>query len=234
MLFRELFNKEFLTEEKIRKSLKIFYEIKIDLLKKEDVQNEPETPVQNEPVQNEPVQNEPAQEPNSADVSLPSNEQPQEPNIQDVALPSVVTEDDDDAVVNDENRIVRKLEGEVELTDTQKDNIQTLDDIIITLEETKKDGVPILDEFSSEIIRLLYSPNANEIDTKVDKDKSTIFVEFYYGYKKDDSVGVRFNKRKGNLLTSTMLIDNEIISVKFSIDMVNNKISEFRNYEANK
>lgn len=224
MLFRELFNKEFLTEEKIRKSLKIFYEIKIDLLKKEDVQNEPETPVQNEPVQ----------EPNPADVSLPSNEQPQEPNPQDVALPSVVTEDDDDAVVNDENRIVRKLEGEVELTDTQKDNIQTLDDIIITLEETKKDGVPILDEFSSEIIRLLYSPNANEIDTKVDKDKSTIFVEFYYGYKKDDSVGVRFNKRKGNLLTSTMLIDNEIISVKFSIDMVNNKISEFRNYEANK
>lgn len=223
MLFRELFNKEFLTEEKIRKSLKIFYEIKIDLLKKEAVQNEPETPVQNEPIQNEPVQ-----EPNPADVSLPSNEQPQ-----DVALPSVVTEDDD-AVVNDENRIVRKLEGEVELTNTQKDNIQTLDDIIITLEETKKDGVPILDEFSSEIIRLLYSPNANEIDTKVDKDKSTIFVEFYYGYKKDDSVGVRFNKRKGNLLTSTMLIDNEIISVKFSIDMVNNKISEFRNYEANK
>jgi len=231
MLFRELFNKEFLTEEKIRKSLKIFYEIKIDLLKKEDVQNEPETPVQNEPIQNEPEQ--PVQEPNLADVSLPSNEQPQETNPQDVALPSVVTEDDD-AVVNDENRIVRKLEGEVELTDTQKDNIQTLDDIIITLEETKKDGVPILDEFSSEIIRLLYSPNANEIDTKIDKDKSTIFVEFYYGYKKDDSVGVRFNKRKGNLLTSTMLIDNEIISVKFSIDMVNNKISEFRNYEANK
>lgn len=228
MLFRELFNKEFLTEEKIRKSLKIFYEIKIDLLKKEEVQNEPEIPVQNEPIQNEPVQ-----EPNPADVSLPSNEQPQEPNIQDIELPSVVTEDDD-AVVNDENRIVRKLEGEVELTDTQKDNIQTLDDIILTLEETKKDGVPILDEFSSEIIRLLYSPNANEIDTKVDKDKSTIFVEFYYGYKKDDSVGVRFNKRKGNLLTSTMLIDNEIISVKFSIDMVNNKISEFRNYEANK
>lgn len=228
MLFRELFNKEFLTEEKIRKSLKIFYEIKIDLLKKEEVQNEPEVPVQNEPIQNEPVQ-----EPNPADVSLPSNEQPQEPNIQDIALPSVVTEDDD-AVVNDENRIVRKLEGEVELTDTQKDNIQTLDDIILALEETKKDGVPILDEFSSEIIRLLYSPNANEIDTKIDKDKSTIFVEFYYGYKKDDSVGVRFNKRKGNLLTSTMLIDNEIISVKFSIDMVNNKISEFRNYEANK
>lgn len=228
MLFRELFNKEFLTEEKIRKSLKIFYEIKIDLLKKEEVQNEPEIPVQNEPIQNEPVQ-----EPNPADVSLPSNEQPQEPNIQDIELPSVVTEDDD-AVVNDENRIVRKLEGEVELTDTQKDNIQTLDDIILTLEETKKDGVPILDEFSSEIIRLLYSPNANEIDTKIDKDKSTIFVEFYYGYKKDDSVGVRFNKRKGNLLTSTMLIDNEIISVKFSIDMVNNKISEFRNYEANK
>lgn len=228
MLFRELFNKEFLTEEKIRKSLKIFYEIKIDLFKKEEVQNEPEIPVQNEPIQNEPVQ-----EPNIADVSLPSNEQPQETTPQDIALPSVVTEDDD-AVVNDENRIVRKLEGEVELTDTQKDNIQTLDDIIITLEETKKDGVPILDEFSSEIIRLLYSPNANEIDTKVDKDKSTIFVEFYYGYKKDDSVGVRFNKRKGNLLTSTMLIDNEIISVKFSIDMVNNKISEFRNYEANK
>ena len=37
-----------------------------------------------------------------------------------------------------------------------------------------------------------------------------------------------------DILTSTMLLDNEIISAKFNIERINQQIIEYRNYEANK
>ena len=58
----------------------------------------------------------------------------------------------------------------------------------------------------------------------------------YFGYKKDDSVGVRFKKAENSdTLSSSILIDNQIVTLtKFNIDRVNQKIVEYRNYEANK
>lgn len=234
MKFKEIFDKEIITESHVRKSLKIFYEINLKLVKpKEEKQEEP---TQEQP-KNEPEQQPNTQEPISnpepaAETQIPApqaptpQETPQSYGFED-ALASVVTEEEDE-------KIIRKEEGEVELTPSQKDNIQSFEDILDILSKIKKEGKELLDEFSSEVITLCASQNFNEIKNKVDKS-SRIFIEFYFGYKKDDSIGVRFSKRENSdTLTSTMLVDNEIVSAKFSIDKVNQKIIEYRNYEANK
>lgn len=236
MLFKEIFDKEFITEEKIKKSLKIIYELKLELYKKEsEIPQEPvayipQPEVQPQQAPQPEIQTEPVQQ--MPDMNTQQPEVQPQANSQVLPTASIVTEDE--VSINDDNRIFRKFEGEVTLTDSQKDNIQSLDDIISVLSEHKKDGENILDEFSTEIIQLLYSQNNQELSQKIDK-KSNIFVEIYYGYKKDDSVGVRFIKRKNSdTLTSSMLVDNEIISAPFNITRVDQKISEIRNYEVKK
>lgn len=246
MKFKELFDKEILTEsQQLRKGLKVFYEIDLDLYKPEV-----EPAVQNMQLATNPTPTElPAQNPEvyptpetntqlTPEVTPEISGEPSIPNDEN-GMPqlSVNTEDflkEDEVVVNNENVIVRKFKGEFNVSDTEMDNIQTLDDVIEILSDYKKNGTNILDEFSTEIIQLCTQQNFNEIKNKLDK-KSKIFVEIGYGFKKDDSVEVRFNKRKNsNTLTSTMLVDNEIVSAKFSLDKVNTKIAEYRNYAANK
>ena len=250
MKFKELFDKEILNEQHVRKELKIIYELNLDLYKpkeeeqqyqniqQNDIQqpmSQPQQPPQQEqPVENPTYQEQPAVEPaNIPAVTATQNNAEAENNKSlDIALSSVVTEDEISS--NDENRIMRKFEGELKLSDSQKDNIQSFEDIIEILSNYKKDGNNILDEFCSEVIGLCANQQFDQIKQKVDK-KSKIWVEIYYGYNKDDSVGVRFNKRQNSdILTSTLLIDNEIISAKFNIDKVNQRISEYRNYDAKK
>ena len=238
MKFKELFDKEVLTETShIRKDLKIYYELNLSLIKaKKNAEEQSAQPTQQEPVNNipaptpevqptqpvqqEPVNNIPAPEGNTISPS-------------DI-VSSVVTEDDEKISSNTEEKIERKFSGEIKLTSNQKDNIQSINDIIEILSDTKKDGTPILDDFSSEIITLCASQNYQQIKSMIDKE-SKIFVEIYYGYTKFDSIGLRFNKHaNADILTSTMLLDNNIINAKFSIDKINEKIAEFRNYETDR
>ena len=233
MLFRELLKKEFLTEENLRRQLKITYNINLNLIKKSNEENQEEPVQQNntqkQPVNQQPLQQEVPAQPEQMQVQQPTTNTAPQPITSSNALPSVVTEDEIE--VMDENKIIRKVEGEIVLSDKQKDMIQSFDDIISELTEEKNNGEPVLDEFSEELIRLLYGPNVNDINQKIDKG-SSIFVEIFYGYKKEDGVGVRFNKRKASeSVTSTMLIDNEIISVPFSIARVNKMIVDLRNSE---
>ena len=233
MLFRELLKKEFLTEESLRRQLKITYNINLNLIKKSSEENKEEPVQQNntqeQPVNQQPLQQEVPAQPEQMQVQKPTTDMISKPITASNALPSVVTEDEIE--VMDENKIIRKVEGEIVLSDKQKDMIQSFDDIISELTEEKNNGEPVLDEFSEELIRLLYGPNVNDINQKIDKG-SSIFVEIFYGYKKEDGVGVRFNKRKASeSVTSTMLIDNEIISVPFSIARVNKMIVDLRNSE---
>lgn len=236
MKFKEIFDKEIIIESHVRKSLKIFYEINLKLVKpkeekkEEPAQEQPKNEPEQQPNTQEPISNpEPAAETQTLEPAPQTpvpQETPQSSGFED-ALASVVTEEEDE-------KIIRKEEGEVELTPSQKDNIQSFEDILDILSKIKKEGKELLDEFSSEVITLCAYQNFNEIKNKVDKS-SKIFIEFYFGYKKDDSIGVRFSKRENSdTLTSTMLVDNEIVSAKFSIDKVNQKIVEYRNYEANK
>lgn len=260
MKFKELFDKIILTEEHIRKTLKIFYEINLKLIKPEGenpeennqaaqpagttlpaqpaqpAQPAPATPAEPATVVPPPeqpgVEQQSAEQSNENSANENGDNSSAPPQLDASILPSVVTEDEVSETTKE--KIVRKFTGEVDLTENQKDNIQCFDDLIDALKNHKKDGEDVLDDFSVEIINLCAIQKFDEIKKKLDK-KSKIYVEIYYGYKKDDSIGVKFNKRENSdTLTSTMLVDNEIISAKFSIDKINQKIAEFRNYEVKK
>lgn len=245
MKFKELFDKQMLLEKTVRKQLKIFYEIDLQLIKpkKEEVPPEQNQQVQQQVPAQEipPAAQEPAIPPTmdqmagtppEADMGTtppPTGGEVTAPSAQELGLASVVTEDEEK---NDDDKIERKLHGEIELTEEERDNIQSFEDLISVMSKKKVNGDAIFDEFSSEVISLCCNQKFQELQNEVDK-KSKIFVEIYYGYNKGDSVGVRFNKRSNSdTLTSSMLVDNEIINSKFSIDRVNQKIVEFRNYEA--
>jgi len=230
MKFKELFDREMLVEQYVRKQLKIIYEIDLDLIKaneKEPVQQNQEMPQQpiQEPMQQvaqEPIQPQPVQ--NSSNIPPEPIQQATTPSPQELGIASVVTEE--------EETINKKITGEISLSNEEKDNIQSFEDIINVMSKKKINGNQIFDDFSAEMITLCCNQNFQQLQNDLDK-KSKIFVEIYYGYNKDDSVGIRFSKRSNSeTLTSSMLIDNEIIMTKFSIDKVNQRVAEFRNYEA--
>ena len=229
MKFKELFDREMLVEQYVRKQLKIIYEIDLDLIKaneKEPAQQNQEMPQQpvQEPMQQvaqEPIQPQPVQ--NSSNIPPESIQQAATPSPQELGIASVVTE---------EETINKKITGEISLSNEERDNIQSFEDIINVMSKKKINGNQIFDDFSAEMITLCCNQNFQQLQNDLDK-KSKIFVEIYYGYNKDDSVGIRFSKRSNSeTLTSSMLIDNEIIMTKFSIDKVNQRVAEFRNYEA--
>lgn len=256
MKFKELFDKEMLVESQhVRKGLKIFYEFDLKLIKPQaetpaeqpvaaapapDMTQGAQTPVQPQnPAQ--PAPTEQPQEPAADQTQQPAPEpQPEEdPNANkpDLSglLASIQTEEEDHAVEETKEQIVRHFKGEYTCTDEQADNIQTFDDVIDALASVKKNGTEILDDWSKEIVLLCANQKFNELKTQLDK-KSKIFAEVYFGYKKDDSVGVRFRKGEGSdSLSSSILIDDQIVTLtKFGIDKVNQKIVEYRNYEAKK
>jgi len=246
MNFKEIFDKQIIVEEHVRKGLKIFYEIDLNLIKpkqEENLQNittqqQTQAPVQQvQPTQQ--INNTQTQQTDSTTqtTEMPPEQQVQQPeqdNKPDISglLSSVKTEE---AAEDSEEKVMRHFKGEYVCKTEQSDNIQTFDDLISILGDIKKDGTNIIDDFCKEIIILCANQNYNEIKTKLDK-KSKIFVEVYFGYKKDDSVGVRFKKSENSdSLSSSILIDNQIVTLtKFNIDRVNQKIVEYRNYEANK
>ena len=244
MKFKDIFDREVIVEEHVRKGLKIFYEIDMNLVKPKQEQTAPENPVVQQPPQPiTPVQPEqpvsalaPEAQVNPEPVQQQPEQTPQPTNGPDVSglLASVQTEEDN-AAENSEEKIMRHFKGEYICKPEQADNIQTFEDLITILGDIKKDGVNILDDFSKEIIILCANQKYDEIKTQLDK-KSKIFAEIYFGYKKDDSVGVRFKKAENSdSLSSSILIDNQIVTLtKFNIDRVNQKIVEYRNYEANK
>lgn len=245
---REEIEKGLLIEGKIKKGLNIFYKIDLDLIKAENEKPQPEQPVQppetqEVPVQ-EPIQQIPPEEPqipSAQDVNQqsslnntteiePIEQPPSKPDL-NYALSSVVTEE---IIINDENKIIRKSERKFPINTNQANEIQSIDDILAALTKSKKSGVKIFDDFTSEIITLCINQNFNEIKSRLDK-RSKIYFEIYYGKSKDDSIGIRFNKRpNSDTMTATMLLDNEIISAKFDIEKVNQKIIEYRNYEVKK
>ena len=242
---REEIEKNLLNEGKIKKGLNIFYKIDLDLIKPENEMQQPvqahEIPeVPEAPIQ-QPVQQLPPEEPqvppeqNVNQQSVNNIAEPEEipsskPDL-NYALSSVVTEE---VIINDNNKIIRKSERKISINTEQANEIQSIDDILAVLMRSKKSGVKIFDDFTSEIITLCINQNFNEIKNKLDK-KSKIYFEIYYGKSKDDSIGIRINKRpNSDTMTATMLLDNEIISAKFDIEKINQKIIGYRNYEVKK
>ncbi len=252
MNFKELFDKEFLFESsKVdTKNTKIFYKFDINIKKIEeqpqaDTNNQtPATPdLSAAPVTTDTnTQAAPldlganASPVPAADISTqPSTDMSATPVIPDVppSLFSVVTEEDDKNVqVNDENNIIRKMEGEVILSKEEIDDIQTVEDLVTKLTESKVDGVNVLDEFTADILQVIANPATQpQLKEKIDKE-SSIFAEILYGKKRENSVGLRVIKRKNSdLLTTSMMIDNKIINAQYKKETLDKRVTDYRNDE---
>ena len=262
MNFKELFDKEFLFESSKAdaKNTKIFYKFDINIKKIEeqpqgDVNNQvqpapspsPDVEATNTTPVTPDVNAQPASldlganQPPATDASAqPSADMSATPVIPDVppSLFSVVTEDEDKNVqVNDENNIIRKMEGEVVLSKEEINDIQTVEDLLTKLTESKVDGVNVLDEFTADILQVIVNPATQpQLKEKVDKE-SNIFAEILYGKKRENSVGLRVIKRKNSdLLTTSMMIDNKIINAQYKKETLDKRITDYRNdeYDENK
>ena len=147
MTLRDIINKEFevLTEEtrKEKKDVKIFYKLNLNLIKPTQAPEQPEQQ-DNEVNNQQPEQQNNTQMPQQQDLQqntqVQNNVQQPENNTQlpqiDVSeLPSIQTEEteNNNVDIKDDNTIVRKLEGEVELKKEKVDEIQTFQDIIAYL-----------------------------------------------------------------------------------------------------
>ena len=250
MKFKELFDKEFLYESKKedKKAIKIFYKFDINIKKIDEAEANQEAPTDQitlPPASDQTMA--PPTDPNLAAQTMPVVDQtapaitpnmPQQPVEQlpddlGATLASVVTEDDkneESVEINDEDNIIRKLEGEVILTEEEEDEIQTIEDIITKLTEAKKDGIEILDEFTADILQVMVNPATQQtLKEKIGKE-SSIFAEIIYGKKREDSAGLRIIKRKNSeLLTTSLMIDNKIINAKYNKDTLDKRITEYRN-----
>ena len=246
MTLRDIINKEFevITEEtrKEKKVVKIFYKLNLNLIKPA------QTPEQPEQQDNEVNNQQPEQQQNNMQApqqDLQQNIQAQNnvpqpenniPQIDVSELPSIQTEEteNNNVDIKDDNTIVRKLEGEVELKKEKVDEIQTFQDIIEYLTKEQVEGVSVLDDFSSEILNIIFTPQASQISQKVDK-KSSIFADIQYGFGKDDNVGVRIKKTaNSDLISNVMIIDGSIINAPFNLMKVNERIIDYRNSLINK
>ena len=249
MTLRDIINKEFevITEEtrKEKKVVKIFYKLNLNLIKPAQTPEQPEqqdNEVNNQqPEQQQNNMQAPQQDLQQQNTQVQNNVPQPENNTQlsqiDVSeLPSIQTEEteNNNIDIKDDNTIVRKLEGEVELKKEKVDEIQTFQDIIEYLTKEQVEGVSVLDDFSSEILNIIFTPQASQISQKVDK-KSSIFADIQYGFGKDDNVGVRIKKTaNSDLISNVMIIDGSIINAPFNLMKVNERIIDYRNSLINK
>ena len=247
MTLRDIINKEFevITEEtrKEKKVVKIFYKLNLNLIKPAQAPEQPEQQ-DNEVNNQQPEQQQnntqiPQQDLQQQNIQAQNNVPQPENNIPQIdvsELPSIQTEEteNNNVDIKDDNTIVRKLEGEVELKKEKVDEIQTFQDIIEYLTKEQVEGVSVLDEFSSEILNIIFTPQASQISQKVDK-KSSIFADIQYGFGKDDNVGVRIKKTaNSDLISNVMIIDGSIINAPFNLMKVNERIIDYRNSLINK
>lgn len=247
MTLRDIINKEFevITEEtrKEKKVVKIFYKLNLNLIKPAQAPEQPEQQ-DNEVNNQQPEQRQnniqaPQQDLQHQNVQTQNNVPQPENNIPQIdvsELPSIQTEEteNNNVDIKDDNTIVRKLEGEVELKKEKVDEIQTFQDIIEYLTKEQVEGVSVLDDFSSEILNIIFTPQASQISQKVDK-KSSIFADIQYGFGKDDNVGVRIKKTaNSDLISNVMIIDGSIINAPFNLMKVNERIIDYRNSLINK
>ena len=247
MTLRDIINKEFevITEEtrKEKKVVKIFYKLNLNLIKPAQTSEQPEQQ-DNEVNNQQPEQQQnntqiPQQQDLQQNIQMQNNVLQPENNIPQIdvsELPSIQTEEteNNNIDIKDDNTIVRKLEGEVELKKEKVDEIQTFQDIIEYLTKEQVEGVSVLDDFSSEILNIIFTPQASQISQKVDK-KSSIFADIQYGFGKDDNVGVRIKKTaNSDLISNVMIIDGSIINAPFNLMKVNERIIDYRNSLINK
>lgn len=211
MKFGDIISKELLFEVKKEKtgSIKVFYDIDIKI-KEED---ETVAPTAESP------------QPEVPEVPVA----PEVPPVQTVTpIPGAPVQES----MNEEegNDISKKIEGIISLSKEEVENIQIIDDLLDVLGDKKHKGEDLLDDLTVEVITgLIADPNSLKTSNIVKKDDQ-IVINLAYGFKKDDSVGIKILKRRGvNSISIMMLKDNEVLNAPFDAAKFNSQIVEYRN-----
>lgn len=224
MNFKDIIKKELLFEMKKESgTLKIFYDIDIKIKNEiaKVVEPVPEVPI--EPVPETPVA------PVPETPVVPVTETPVAPKVLPVKE-SINEEDEPIETVAPGKDIIKKIEGVIALSKEEIDNIMTIDDILDVLGDKKHKGEDLLDDLTIEtVLSLIGNPEAMKSPDLIKKNDQ-IIINLNFGYKKEDSVGIKILKRKGVNSVSIMLIkDNAIIDAPFDVKKFNNQITEYRN-----
>lgn len=249
--FKEIFDKQILVEDVVGKIYNIYYKFDFNLKKKkEETDQQPQQNAQDIPPQSAAPEQQPQPEsPITAvppappeNIGMPSPEQqaqeiddsmkPAEPeqSAAEVALSSVYTEEEKEEKEGKEKKI--KLSGDISLKKEKIDRFESIYEVIGAINDHYKGKHEEEIEFCTEFTQLLIDNNLDKISQDYDVLESTYFVEVVFGFNKQESVGVRYNKRKGmDKPSPIMLIDNNIIG-GFSIKNINTKIQSFRNYSS--
>lgn len=219
------------TEEKGKKnvkSLKVFYDIDINVKKPAEIE---EQPVKQEPGQ-EAIPQEPTQplaqaQPVAPQVATPTQPIPTESFIDKAK--KIFLEDEFTLGAND-GSYVYKREGILSVPKEEYENIQTLDDLLDFISGSKdEEGRQILDEAAVELVLSLTGISPTPLEDIIKKEDRVI-IDINYGNKVEDSIGFKVLKRDGaNNLSIVMKKNNEILSSKFDLKAFNNQILEFRN-----
>lgn len=227
--------KELLTEEKVRKvkkGLKIFYNIDIFIKDNGQEQEQPTEPVgqaQNAQAATGAVPPAPAPQPAMPAPApiAPVAPAPVAPVRQESlefrrSTKRLLLREDED--IDNENR------GALEVIDVEVENIQTMEDLVDFLaDKKKKNGQPIFNEFCSELVLTLTGSGEMQLSDLLRKEDK-VMIDVDYGSDKTDSVGFKILKRSGVQNISIMMKkDGNILPGKFDIGDFNTQIITYRN-----
>lgn len=231
--------KELLFEEKvkkIKKGLKIFYNIDIFIKESEEEQNAQN----NEPVQqaqNAQTQAVPAPTPAPAPVA-PAPMQQQVPQAAPMQQPVARMRQESvnfrretkRLLLREEEEIDDENKGVMEVIDTEVENIQTMEDLVDFLsDKKKKNGQAVFNEFCAELVLTITGSGELQLSDLLKKEDK-VLIDIDYGSDKTDSIGFKVLKRSGVQNISIMMKkDGNILPGKFDINDFNTQIIVFRN-----
>lgn len=119
--------------------------------------------------------------------------------------------------------------GELSVPLEDAENIQSLQDLIDYVSDQKAEGKPILDSLAQEIILSLADVGTKPIEDIV-HEGDKILIDFDYGVKKEDSVGLKVVKNSGTDAVSILMKkDGKIIAAPFDITNFNRMMVYIRN-----
>jgi hypothetical protein len=208
LLEKEGTDKQKENKKKYVKGLKIFYVVDINIKDpEEDQEKAAEMPTQPPP----------------AEVPAPAP----------VATPQVTPQESFREKVNsllEEEGVVSKKEGIIQVPEADVENIQTLEDLLDYISDKGgEDETKIIDDFAIEVIYSSTGINSTALSEILKRDDK-ILVDLDYGTNKKDSIGIKVLKRSGvNNISVMMKKNGNIIPAKFNLQDFNNQIITYRN-----
>ncbi|MFW6233187.1 MAG: hypothetical protein ACOC3Z_00830 [Nanoarchaeota archaeon] len=210
--------------EKKNDALKVFYEIDVFIQEYKNTDDE-DTEQEEQPAQNQQDTVEPTQEP----------EEPAEESF------------DEEGNLLTEEIFKKKLEGETSIEKKDAERIQTVQDLVDYLSdekiETKNASIiqkilkgkeaqkeRIISPVIKEVILLMTGIGGDESVKDIVNKNDKVIVQIEYGYSKEDSIGLRINKKAGTEVYSIFLIkDGKILNGPFNQQLMNERLLYYRN-----